>query len=760
MASTGGNPGANPDGKPNVSAVSGTNGKTANAHASSTQTQNAQSQNTNDHEIKFSREHGFFDRSLAIRWTIVLIFSVGLFLFIHFREVRVEVLELGTVAPRYLVAETNFSFADEDATMMLKQEALLDVSKIFLIDPDTIHKRRFEFENFLLYDQEWRKQAKLSTFDEMYKAIEKLTRVLLDVHFSDARTIQKMKELGFKTSNYFELAPFDPSQGAFFPEKVWDAIKNTAFDRQVFHIGTIDFIIDYFSNKIWRLKEDMVAEKKLRSAIQAKIPAKFTEVLAGSRIIDQGEMVTTRHLAMLQAMKESLAQKRNLWHPRTIIASLLITFLIVLVSYAFLRSLYPDILASNKRLFLLVAIALLGMGLAKITEFILLKTTQNLFEIVRYPLLTPFIAILICSLINPGVAIFASALMATLLDTIMAFERQGFIFSNLLVAFFAILYTKSLRKRTEIFVVCAKAWLASCVLIFALYLYDHSSLGVGLLADIASAGIFMLLTAILVVGLLPIFESLFGILTDITLMEYMDPSHELLRRLTMEAPGTYQHALIMGNIAEAAARSIGANGLFCRVATLYHDIGKLPIAQYFTENQQSGVNIHQLLTPVESAQVIISHISEGVQLARKAGLPEQFIDIIKQHHGTGLVYYFYHKQLESVGSRKDLVNEKEFRYAGPRPRTKEAIIIMISDSVEAAARSLDDVNEESLTRLVDQIVKEKMEDGQFEESMLTFEELGKVKKAIIKCLLSIGHFRVKYPARIRKDEAAVEAGRA
>lgn len=179
----------------------------------------------------------------------------------------------------------------------------------------------------------------------------------------------------------------------------------------------------------------------------------------------------------------------------------------------------------------------------------------------------------------------------------------------------------------------------------------------------------------------------------------------------------------------------------------------MSIAQYFTENQQPGVNIHQLLTPVESAQVIISHVSEGVSLARKAGLPEQFIDIIKEHHGNGLVYFFYHKQLENVGGNRELANEKDFRYAGPKPRTKESVIIMIADSLEAASRSLDEVNEETLTRLVDQIVKEKMEDGQFDESLLTFEELGRLKKAMVKSLLAIGHFRVKYPTRVRvKDK--------
>ena len=332
--------------------------------------------------------------------------------------------------------------------------------------------------------------------------------------------------------------------------------------------------------------------------------------------------------------------------------------------------------------------------------------------------------------------------------------------TNILVGFFVILFMKTLRKRTEIFSVSAKAWVAAAFLIAALHAYERTKMGATLFTDLGSAAIFMAVISILVVGLLPLFEAGFGILTDITLMEYMDPSHELLRRLTVEAPGTYQHALIMGNIAESAARAIGANGLFCRVATLYHDIGKMAIAQYFTENQQHGVNIHQLLTPVESAEVIISHVQEGVQLARRAHLPEQFVDIIKEHHGTSLVYYFYRKQLELVGGKKELVNEKEFRYAGPKPRTKESVVIMISDSVEAASRSLDEVNESTLTRLVDDIVREKLEDGQFDDSHLTFEELQRVKRAIVKSLLAIGHFRVKYPARIRKDASAVQAGMA
>jgi putative nucleotidyltransferase with HDIG domain len=217
----------------------------------------------------------------------------------------------------------------------------------------------------------------------------------------------------------------------------------------------------------------------------------------------------------------------------------------------------------------------------------------------------------------------------------------------------------------------------------------------------------------------------------------------------IEAPGTYQHSLLLGSVSEAAALAIGGNGLFCRVATLYHDIGKVAVAQYFTENQQSGMNIHQLLTPTESARVIISHVNEGVNLARRAGLPEPFIDIIREHHGTSLVYYFYHKQLESVQHNVELVDERDFRYAGPKPRSKESAIVMIADSFEAACRSVDEITEDILVKLVDQIVREKIEDGQLDECLLSFEELGIIKKAMVRCLLSIGHFRIKYPAKVK-----------
>jgi putative nucleotidyltransferase with HDIG domain len=393
------------------------------------------------------------------------------------------------------------------------------------------------------------------------------------------------------------------------------------------------------------------------------------------------------------------------------------------------------------------------LGLAKATELFLLSSKNNLLEVVQYPVVVPFAAILLCSLMNSGIAIFASGFIAVVLSIALAFEYQGFLLINLLAAMVAILSTHTLRRRKEIFVVCAKAALCCIIVILALHCYYNTLWSGTVLTDILSSVIFMLLTAILVVGLLPLFESAFGIMTDVTLMEYMDPSNELLRRLSIEAPGTYQHSVVVGNLSESAAAAIGANGLFCRVATLYHDNGKMVTPQYFTENQQGGMNIHQLLTPQESAQVIIAHVSEGVAMARKAGLPEQFIDIIKEHHGTTLAYYFYRKQLELMGGDKSKVDEKEFRYSGPKPRSKESVIIMIADSVEAASRSLESINEESLTELATRLIKEKAEDGQFDQCLLTFEELAKVKTTLVKTLVAYGHSRIKYPTREPKKDA-------
>ncbi len=701
----------------------------------------------NYNELKFSREQGFFDKSVGVRWFIAIFFMLCLFCFLHFRDVRVETLELDSQAPNYFVAQVDFDFFDEEATVILRQASVSNIGKIYEISQREIRKRRNEFEETIVKDQGWRDLVGENSFEDMYQAMDDLESEMIGVRFTDPRTLKKMGDVDLDTKNYLVYTPADLSESVLLPKQIWVSVVTKGFAGKTYSDAMQAYIASYFEKSKWLLAEDIPSQRKLRGLIQDLVPEKYTHVNAGNRIIDKGDKVTGRHLAMLQSMKKALRESRNLWHPITLLGSLIITFLFSGICYAFLSVNHQQVVQSNRKLFLLVTIVLLTLALSKLTEFLLLSSMSNLIEVVRYPVFVPFAAIMLCSLLNANIAIFAGGFLVVVLTMTLAFDDQEFMVINLAAAVVAVLNTRTLRQRKEIFVVCGKAWVCAALIAISFSFYSDSIINMSLLSDVLSAAFFMLLTAVMVVGLLPLFESSFRIMTDVTLMEYMDPNNDLLRRLSIEAPGTYQHSVVVGNLAEAAALAIDANGLFCRVSTLYHDIGKMVTPQYFTENQQAGMNIHQLLTPLESAQVIIAHVSEGVTMARKAGLPEQFIDVIKEHHGTTLVYYFYKKQLEKVGGDKTQVDEKDFRYAGPRPRSKESAIIMISDTLEAASRSLEVVDEDTIEELATRLIKEKADDGQFDECLITFEELAIVKKTLIKTLCAFAHSRVKYPAR-------------
>lgn len=708
--------------------------------------------NTNQpEEWTFSREQGYFDKSLIIRALIGLFFLIMLFLYLHFREIRVEVLELDSEAERYVVSQVDFHFFDAEATLLLKQEAVRDIDSIYKINEKRIKLRRGEFEKYLIENQGWRKKAEHSTFDEMYTGVDLLEEALLRVRFTNSRTLHKMQEVSLPISNYQIFIPSQESKEIFLPKEVWAHLAKMAFSRHSFQEGTVDFLINHFKLQKWFTEEDNVAKRSLRRLVELQVPKKYTKVEAGDRIIDQGEVVTARHLAMLQAMKKSISAGRNLLHPLTIFGTALIAILLLSIGTMFLSNFHPEIFSSNKKIFLMVTILVLALLVSKVMEFLLLRTTTKLIEFVRFPLLVPFPAILICSLMSAGVATFASGFLAVVMAMTLAVHHQGFLLVNLLASLVAILSTRSLRRRKEVFIVCLKSWACCAIVVVAFHFYGNTFWGLAVVADLLTTLSFMFLTGILIVGFLPLLEAGFHIMTDVTLMEYMDPNNYLLRRLATEAPGTYQHSVVVGNLSEAAAVAIGANGLFCLVSTLYHDIGKLATPHYFTENQQGGVNIHQLLTPLESAQVIISHVSEGVAMARKEGLPEQFIDVIKEHHGTTLVYCFYAKELELVRGDESEIDERDFRYMGPKPRSKESTIIMIADSLEAASRSLDEINKETVMELLEDLVKTKIKDGQFENSLLTFKELEIVKRVLIKTIVAFGHSRVKYPKPRKKD---------
>lgn len=243
---------------------------------------------------------------------------------------------------------------------------------------------------------------------------------------------------------------------------------------------------------------------------------------------------------------------------------------------------------------------------------------------------------------------------------------------------------------------------------------------------------------------LPLLEGLFNVLTDIRLLELSNVNNPLLSELAVKAPGSYNHSLVVGTLAEEAARAIGANSLLCKVAAFYHDIGKLSHPEYFVENQR-GANAHDRLTPSMSALVIASHVKDGIKMAREAGLPEQIVDMIPQHHGTKLMTYFYEKAKNSSDSSQGRVKEEDFRYPGPKPQTREAAIFMISDAVEAAARTVDEPTPNRLRELIRKLTNSIVLDGQLDSCELTFSELERIQEALLRLLVSMYHHRVDYP---------------
>ena len=254
------------------------------------------------------------------------------------------------------------------------------------------------------------------------------------------------------------------------------------------------------------------------------------------------------------------------------------------------------------------------------------------------------------------------------------------------------------------------------------------------------------LVALVVLTLTPYLEIFFSRLTDIKLLELADFNQPLLRRLMLEAPGTYHHSLLVASLAESAARSIGARDLLARVGAYYHDIGKLTKPEYFIENQ-SGDNPHAQVNPEISTTVITAHIREGVKLAQQYKLPSPLIDFIQQHHGTSLIRYFYHRALESEGN----ISEEKYRYSGPRPTTRETAIVLLADSIEAASRTLPETNASQLKNLVEDIINNKFIDGQLADSPLTLNDIKKIARAFMEVLAGIFHTRIDYEEKPPAD---------
>ena len=459
----------------------------------------------------------------------------------------------------------------------------------------------------------------------------------------------------------------------------------------------------------------------------------------------------------------------------------------LLISFTAMAQLWinhPRTFARNSRLLLVFGVCFAHLAFVK---SILALAWTGAIDRHFGPLLIPFaFAPLVLSVLlggNLGIfaAIFVSLWGGILINGLASayFTPAIFIVMSLISGFVAVFVTLEVRQRSRLIragifvglVVWVLALLFNLIGPIVLELFgniDWTTIAFESLATVATG----VVTAILVSGTLPILESLFHITTDISWLEAADLNHPLLKRMTIEAPGTYHHSLVVANLAEAAAETVGANPTRARVCAYFHDIGKLVKPDYFNENIDPQNNLHDELAPTMSALIILAHVKEGIDLALKYNLKREIIDVIAQHHGTSLVWYFYKRALQQQEDARrggkimkmreeDIpeVSEASFRYSGPLPQTKECAIIALADSVESASRSLEKVTPQRVDQMIHDIFEQRIKDGQLDECDLTLRELRVIAASFKSTLLSMLHSRVAYPRGETRGLQAAAEGR-
>jgi len=423
----------------------------------------------------------------------------------------------------------------------------------------------------------------------------------------------------------------------------------------------------------------------------------------------------------------------------------------------------PQTFHQNSRITLILVVILAQLMLVKLSEHV--ATTfapEGGFRFLVEPyIFTPIIVSLLVGRRHGTFAVVYSSLFGGM--TVAKGEAFTFIIFSMICGFVAIYLTNNVRRRSRLVMAGAYSGVA-CVLLAStlgliqwpgtVELSEWEMVG----KQVLSAILVSSLTAVLVSGLLPLIEATFRITTDVSWIELADLNHPLLKQMTIEAPGTYHHSLVVAALAETAAEAIGASAIMCRVCSYFHDIGKMKKPAYFIENIGDGHNPHDDLTPNMSALVIMAHVKDGIDMAIKHKMNAEIVNVISEHHGNSLIRFFYHRALkqrddiriqfeEGKAHEEDIpeVKKESFRYSGPRPRTRESAIISLADAVESASRSLQKPTPKKIDELIDELFKERLNDGQLDDAALTLADLATIKNSFSATLRSMMHSRIEYP---------------
>jgi hypothetical protein len=509
--------------------------------------------------------------------------------------------------------------------------------------------------------------------------------------------------------------------------------------------GLLNLVVDFVQRLIQpniTLNRSETQERKNKTA--AEIKPVLNKIKAGEMLLREGELVTEVQLLKLQTL-ETQTQKKQVF--LTSIGAAMLLMCLLITTYVLHLNLPGRLPAEHNK-------SLLFMASVFLTFFFLAELSCKLSEVLTQSSAIPIHmssmwfgiplaagAMIICVFMGLAIAMPLAAVMAVSFAVI--FENNLTIFLYFLInGTMAAYWIRHCRERKVFITAGAKLGLLNILLVTSIDLYLAELSGAKLLWDWAFAFMGGIGAGIVAAGIVPLVEIAFGYTTDISLLELASLDRPILRRLMIEAPGTYHHSVIVGSLVEAAASEIGANPLLAKVCGYYHDIGKIKKPLYFIENQKGGINKHDHLAPSMSSLILISHIKYGVEIARKHKLGQIITDNIRQHHGTSIIKYFYEKARQQKGD--DSVNIDNFRYAGPKPQTREAGLVMLADVVEAASRTLDNPTPSRIQGLVKNLINNILSDGQLDECELTLKDLHKIASSFDKILYGIHHHRIEY----------------
>lgn len=512
-------------------------------------------------------------------------------------------------------------------------------------------------------------------------------------------------------------------------EEIKDFFSKLPKKNKLNDIGAKIAVIILKPNIFYDEEETILRKNEARANIEDILIKK------GTRIVSKGQEVNSQQIELLKAY--GLIKDHNKKDWRISISYAILILIPLLVLCLFIWRFCEKLWASNSMLLLI-----------SINIIIILLIAVGSRSISGYMMPIPACALIISTLVDPKAAIMTNVFLGFLAGFITEFNitiMVALMFSGILGS---ILVSKTHHRSAVLYAGLGVA-IINVLSIISFGLINNAD-PKSFIYDISYGIIGGIFTSVLSIGLLPFFESVFDIITPIKLLELSNPNQTLIRRLLIEAPGTYYHSILVGNLSEAAAEEVGANALLCRVGSYYHDIGKLKRPYFFKENQLTKENPHDKISPNLSSLIITSHVKDGLETAKKSKLPSKVMDIISQHHGNTLVAYFYHKATTMEGT--ELVTEEKFRYQHPKPQSKEAAIVMLADSVEAYVRSLTEPTKDEVELGVRKIIRDKINDGQLNQCDLTLKDIEDIIRAFIKVLEGIFHDRIEYPENIKDIE--------